>query len=186
MPTGREIFRQYISAIEAMSEEEKRQYLDEIIEKCRKLQAVDGMSYRKIPIRETPDSTVMWVCWAPGASTRPHKHLEPEAVKGSEATICVVRGSLCQELFAIWSEDYEDLGGNTYQAGEKFVESPGSVHQVGNVSSGDWALSLHLFEPPLHGMEVYDFDIKFFWTVQGDEYTVGEPPPDALPIWPRS
>lgn len=133
--------------------------------------------YKKVVV-SADDSCIVFIVWTPEGKTRPHKH------GGSGAKIHVLKGALMQDLFAVWNESGEVLEQVMHLEGEEFCEDPETVHRIGNASPFDWAVSLHLFEPPLTEMEVYDFAYNQRWTVKGDEDTMGEAPSDAKPIWP--
>lgn len=134
--------------------------------------------YKKVVV-SADDSCIVRIIWTPEGKTRPHKH------GGSSAKIYVLQGALEQDLFSMWEEKCEFLERCIHLEGEEFEENPETVHRIGNASPFDWAVSLHLFEPPLEEMEVFDFAYNERWTVKGDEDTMGEPPKSALPIWPR-
>ena len=134
--------------------------------------------YKKVLVR-AEDSCIVRIIWAPEGRTRPHKH------GGSSAKIYVVQGALAQELFALWDQGCGLLDRCIYSEGEEFDEDPETIHRIGNASPSDWAVSLHLFEPPLEEMEVFDFAYNERWTARGDEDTIGEAPGDVVPIWPK-
>jgi len=177
--TGADMYREYIERFEALHPEGRKfqvqQHYDRMI-------AEEGRKpYYKHPVRETSDSSIFLFLWLPEGKTRLHSHC------GSEAWIHVLYGTLRHEHFAIWEEDYELIDGSDYPSGvDADVKEPDDVvHRVVNPSLRWLALSLHIFEPPLDSMEVYDFEANKQWPVTGGKDTLGDPPENATRIWPR-
>jgi predicted metal-dependent enzyme (double-stranded beta helix superfamily) len=177
---GMTVFLEYVDLIERLPEDDKARHFEEIVNRYKHLPKKSRRPYYKEIVRKTSESTIILTIWAPGGSTMPHEH------GGSQAMIRVLFGDLVQELFSIWEEDYEVLERNEYACGEEIVEDQSSVHKIGNKSLRRWAVSLHLFEPPLLEMEVYNFEENWRSKVGGDEDThvlTATRPKNAVPIW---
>ncbi len=171
-------FLAHINNIKRMSEANQREYFDNIINKYKKLPKRERRPYYKTSVKSMDEFSIARIVWTPDGRTMPHKH------GGSEALIRVLYGGLTQELFAIWEEDYEILERNEYSAWEEIEESPETVHRIGNKSSRQWAVSLHLFDPRLDSMEVYNLEDNWRCIVRGDSDTVLTfRPKNAVPIW---
>jgi hypothetical protein len=170
--------RRFEEEVDRWSCPEKQESLKEVLGHLQELLPDRRRLYWKYPIVKEEGYSIVLTLWAPGAATRPHSH------SGSEARIRVLNGSLWQRNFSIEKVGGMSLGGNLYREGENITEERASIHRIANAVSNAWAASLHLFSPPLEGMEVYDFDRNRGWSVTGDENTLGEPPSHALPIWP--
>ncbi len=153
--------------------------LAELIQEHKNLPLSQRRPYYKKVLVRAEDSCIVRIIWAPEGRTRPHKH------GGSSAKIYVLQGALAQELFALWDEGCGLLERCIHSEGEEFDEDPETIHRIGNASPFEWAVSLHIFEPALKAMEVFDFAYNERWTVHGDEDTMGEAPSDAVPIWPK-
>ncbi|MBI1888628.1 MAG: hypothetical protein HYS15_01710 [Candidatus Spechtbacteria bacterium] len=154
-----------------------KNFYNQILQRYKKLPPCERRPYYKEVMMGAHDWCIVRIFWTPEGKTRPHKH------GGSNTRIHVLQGTLEQDLFAVWDEGCELLERCIYLEGEEFSEDPETVHRIGNASPFDWAVSLHLFEPPLEKMEVFDFTYNERWTVKGGEDTMGDPPKDALPIW---
>ena len=150
-----------------------------LIQRHKNLPRTQRRPYYKQVLLRYDDSCIVRIVWAPEGRTRPHKH------GGSSVKIYVAQGTLEQDLFVLWGEGCKLQERFIHLEGERFCEDPETVHRIGNASPLDWAISLHLFVPPLETMEVFDFTYNEHWIVQGDEDTLGEPPSDAIPIWPK-
>ena len=172
-------FERWIQLFNCDPERRGQRFCAEFIQMCKGFPPDKRRPYYKKVLMNASDSCMILIVWAPEGKTRPHKH------GGSNTKIHVLQGALEQDLFAMWDEGCERLERCVHLEGEEFEENPETVHRIGNASPFDWAVSLHLFEPPLEEMEVFDFAYNQRWTVKGGEDTMGDPPSDAAPIWPK-
>jgi len=143
-------------------------------------------NYFKLELKSSSDHCVFLMFWAPEGKTRPHQHVYEG--RGSAAAIHVLKGTIVQELFRIGEAQEELLEYNEYFYGygqEAIQEEPDCVHRIGNKSLSSWAITVHEFTPGF-AMRVYDFELNRTWLIAGNEDTLGDPPYDAEPIWPRT
>lgn len=188
----------HINCLENLPAKEKRPYYKYVLYKGKKYGLYKGKRAKAVLI-----------FWSPGAYTRPHNHSGSEAkitvIKG-----CLIQKYFVihEEFKKVqereWGiryhegDDFIDDARGMYEIhmvdekGKlKFIELP-AVHQVLNESNSEWAVSFHVFEDritehsPLEAMWVHDFDreVPVKWKVRGDEDTWGDPPENAVPIWP--
>lgn len=180
-----ETIEQYVEYFHNMEEREREAIFSQDIIRCRRLWQARGTQYCKKTLTEGNGHCIQLMFWAPEGKTRPHEHLYPDEVRGAPATIYILRGTLTQDLFGILDEDYMHLQSNKHGAwDEPIFEDHSAIHRIGNPSLREWAVSIHEFVPGFK-MRVYDFGLNLQWVVEGTQDTLGPPPKDAEPIWPR-
>jgi len=164
------------------------------IERFHDIPKEERLPYYKIPILGRGGKEVVMIFWVPNLATGVRNGTKPHSHNGSEARVRVLLGMLRQDVFSI---DIDEAGrrrinsvercytGHASQSKDRgFVEKPHSIHALSNQGLGDWAVSLHEFDEDF-SMEIYDFNRNLRWPVTGHEDTLGDPPEDAIPIWPR-
>lgn len=176
-----DVFQLFIDYIEGLTEQGKNKYFfDWHIRSFERRSKELQRPYYKDMISETSDGCVVIIYWAPDGRTRPHSH------GGSLAKIHVLRGGLAGEVFEIGEAPPVKTASRKIYSTHKdrdIIENPGVVHRICNVLLNDWSVSIHKFKRDFT-MEVYDFTRNLRWPIRGEEDTLGDPPENAIPIWP--
>ena len=125
------------------------------IQAIYKYVSCDCHKYTRNLIFENEDFALVCLCWGPKQSSTIHDHPE------SDCWLTVVNGSLKETQFPLPSssftkpmvacaQDSLKKGDIAYLRDELNV-----VHSIGNESEDVFAVSLHVYAPPLHHCNVY-------------------------------
>lgn len=90
--------------------------------------------------------------WVPGQESMIHDH------DGSVGAVRVLEGSI-REIKFVWDEDGKLIEGKSADAGTGMIAGVGEpdIHQlVCTTENGGPAVTLHLYAPPLEGLNIYD------------------------------
>jgi quercetin dioxygenase-like cupin family protein len=93
----------------------------------------------------TSDLEIWMIHWEAGHDTGFHDH------DRSGGTVVVVRGAVREERLVVGDAPVTRV----YRAGESFSFEPSDIHRVVHVS-GEPAVTIHAYSPPLHAMGAYD------------------------------
>lgn len=119
------------------------------------------------------NSTTLMLVWPPGSSTEIHDHV------GAHVRIDVYFGTLYRDKLD--HARFGDIPRFVYGAGDRIEERGDDIHQISNGSLCEWAVSVHVYEPPFgkpYMMRKYPEDSFEPVLVDGDEDTIG-----LLPIF---
>lgn len=171
-----DIFEEYKRHLESFSDAENEEFYAQYIRYLKDLPDSERRQYYKIVVAEQGGDCVMLILWEPGGCTMPHSH------RDSLVRIRVLLGELRQSHFSVGKKVYIEERVGEYLAGRELDEDSDVIHSMGNLSSTDWAVSLHFFSPKLEEVMVYDFGKNRKYVVRGDEdtHTV---PKESEPIW---
>jgi cysteine dioxygenase len=110
---------------------------------------------------------ILIICWKSGQRSLIHDH------RGSFGVVKVIRGILTESVFTpALNGMIKAMGSREYRAGDVQVEDQATIHQVSNLQHDD-AISLHVYVPPLSGMNIYrlyDLDVR---AVSAELYNYG-------------
>ncbi|MGW4830277.1 cysteine dioxygenase [Amycolatopsis japonica] len=127
-------------------------------------------------VRLSRNSSIeVWlICWELGQDTLLHDH------GGSSGAFALVRGSLIEDHADV---DARDIRTREHRTGDAVAFGPRYLHNLVNVS-GEPAVSLHAYSPPLRSMNFYG------WSSSGPrhlrEIPCDSPEPDLTGIqWPE-
>jgi len=112
---------------------------------------------------------ILIICWKSGQRSLIHDH------RGSFGVVKVIRGILTESVFIpALNGMIKAMGSREYRAGDVQVEDQSTIHQVSNLQpEQDDAISLHVYVPPLSGMNIYrlyDLDVR---SVSAEVYNYG-------------
>ncbi|MBF5045817.1 MULTISPECIES: cysteine dioxygenase family protein [Myxococcaceae] len=109
----------------------------------------DPQSYVRETLFRSPDWELVLLCWGPEHASRIHDH------GGSSGVARVLWGEAQEQRFLRSGPGHAVPSARvSLQEGGVLVEASATVHQLRNVSR-EPALTLHLYSPPLAGMQQY-------------------------------
>lgn len=97
--------------------------------------------YRRDILFESEYCELVLITWPPGAKSLAHDHGD------SSGRITVICGKVYQKIF---SKEYQTpIGSSHHEAGDVIMETPETIHIMGNPSPDTEAKTLHCYTPPL-------------------------------------
>jgi predicted metal-dependent enzyme (double-stranded beta helix superfamily) len=126
-------------------------------------QWIDG-HYTRTVLLEGEGFIAMLLCWSPGVSSPVHAHSDAETGVRSNCFMRVLEGTLVETLYEP-SAIHADCGSVATILGQPRMMAEGSytyindamgVHKVGNASSTEGAISLHVYAPGWSTVQIYD------------------------------
>ncbi len=97
--------------------------------------------YDRHVLHENPKIEVAHLKWPPGAESRPHDHGK------SYGKVKVLSGKIFEIVFDKKTKKF--LRRDCYIAGDVVVETPDTIHIMGNDSKTEFAETLHVYTPKL-------------------------------------
>ncbi|MBI2024762.1 MAG: hypothetical protein HYT03_01550 [Candidatus Harrisonbacteria bacterium] len=102
---------------------------------------------RKIEYIKIPDLTYgnvleeAKIVWPPGSKSDPHDH------RKSTGHIWILEGAIYQKVYDKKTKKFIKL--SIYDVGELIIETPDIIHIMGNASLIEFAVTKHIYSPPL-------------------------------------
>jgi len=123
---------------------------------------VDGC-YTRTTLLQTDSFSALLLCWSPGVSSPVHAHSDAESKVKSACHMLVLEGNLCETKYApslIIGPDSVSTSGCESRLLETgsyaYIDDSIGVHKVGNASSTERAVSLHIYAPGWKSVQLYD------------------------------
>jgi cysteine dioxygenase len=105
-------------------------------------------SYARMTLWRAPGCELILACWLPGQTSCIHDH------GGSSGASVVLCGSLEETQYGCAGTRVIRRSSRCVHERDVLVEHPETIHRVANTSSAG-AISLHLYTPPIRGMNSY-------------------------------
>lgn len=123
---------------------------------------VDGC-YTRTTLLSDESFTVMLLCWPPGVCSPVHAHSDAATKVKSNCFMLVLEGELCETTYApdsLLGPDSVDAAAGQSRAlaagGYTYINDGMGVHKVGNASSSERAISLHVYAPGWRTVQTYE------------------------------
>lgn len=125
--------------------------------------------YSRNVVFRNADFEILMLCWKSGQRSAIHDH------GGSFGIVKVLRGILTESVFVrALNGMIKAHGSRDYRAGDVQIEDASTIHQVSNLQpAGCDAVSLHVYLPPLRGMNIYTLGDGDARSVSAELYNYG-------------
>lgn len=117
--------------------------------------------YTRQTLLEGDGFVVLLLCWPPGISSPVHAHSDAKTKVQSNCFMLVLEGQLCETRYnTILGPNQVDASASEsrlLEAGSyAYINDNYGVHKVGNASSTERAMSLHVYAPGWKTVQLYD------------------------------